>query len=417
MVLPLIDSGSQIVQFLQILSFLLFPLLIVFGPRLMVWQADRRLRDALSDIEDYHNTTLDLFKQGMKVTPEFEQRLDSMKNFQFSQPTSLDPSGMVDRLENVLDASEDKFQRFIEKHADTEDEEELANYNMAFKGVMGTQQIFKVLRHYRELINKTQNFQLVGIVNMMLPVYKELAESQKGAVRAFTDQAPTGDGIGPLVAAKLITEEPEKAAEHIIKSEEEIDGQKVHVLKSRGPGARLGKYGEALETVSDENDLEAIITVDAAGKLEGEETGKVNEGVGVMMGGAGVQKSRIEDIATEKDVPLEGVVIKQSPPEASKPMKREIYDAYKPAVQKVKDIVQEYDGEVAVIGVGNTCGVKNTRQETSGVHNKLQKYWKEYDQQEDDDVSYQGLMTMFGGGQAKTQLNRSKERMLWNTVR
>ena len=383
----------------------------------MVWQADRKLRDALAEIEDYHQKSTDLFTQGMNVTPEFEQRLDSMKNFQFSAPTGLDPAGMVDRLENVLDASEDKFQRFIEKHADTQDEEELADLNMAFKGVMGTQQIFKILRHYRELINKTQNFQLVGIVNMMLPIYKELAESQKGAVRAFTDRAPTGDGIGPLVAAKLITQEPEKAAKHIIKSEEEIDDQTVHVIKSRGPGARLGKYGEAVETVAEENDLEAIITVDAAGKFEGEETGKVNEGVGVMMGGPGVQKSRIEDVATNRDIPLEGLVIKQSPPEASKPMKREIYDAYKPAVEQVKQTISEYDGEVAVIGVGNTCGVKNTRQETSGVHNKLQKYWDEYEQQEDEDVSYQGLMAMFGGGQAKNQLEEEMGKALWRIPR
>ena len=139
-------------QFLQILSFLLFPILIVFGPRIMVWQADRKLRDALSDIEDYHNESLSLFKQNMEVTDGFEQRLDSMKNFQFSAPTTLDPAGMVDRLENVLDASENKFQRFVEKHANTEDKEELADLNMAFKGVMGTQQIFKVMRHFKELI-------------------------------------------------------------------------------------------------------------------------------------------------------------------------------------------------------------------------------------------------------------------------
>jgi len=352
----------------------------------------------------------------MNVGGNFEQRFESMKNFQFSPPTGLDPAGMVDRLENVLDASEDKFQRFVENHADTEDEEKLADLNMAFKGVMGTQQIFKVMRHYRELINKTQNFQLVGLINMMLPIYKELAEAQKGATRAFVDQAPTGDGIGPLVAAKLITEEPEEAAEHIIKSEEEINDQTVHVIKSRGPGARLGKYGEAVETVAEENDLEAIVTVDAAGKFEGEETGSVYEGVGVMMGGPGVQKSRIEDVATSRDIPLEGIVIKQSPPEASKPMKREIYDAYKPAVEKVKQTISEYDGEVAVIGVGNTCGVKNTRQETSGVHNKLQKYWDEYEEQEDDDVSYQGLMAMFGGGQAE-QIQEQLNQKMWKLPR
>lgn len=416
MVLPFMESGSQIVQILQILSFLLFPLLIVFGPRLMVWQADRKLRSVLSEIEDYHQTSVDLFTAEMNSGDGFQERFRSMKNFQFSAPTRLDPAGMVDRLENVLDASEDKFKRFIDNYSDTEDEEELADLNMAFKGVMGTHQIYKVLRHYRELINETKNFQLVGLINMMLPIYEELAESQKGATRAFMDQAPIGDAIGPLVAAKLITEEPEEVAENIIHSDEEIAGQTVHVIKSNGPGARLGKYGNAIDDLADENDLEAIITVDAAGKLEGEDTGTVNEGVGVMMGGPGVEKSKIEDAATSNDVPLEGIVIKQSAPEASKPMKKEIYDSWQEAVDKVKQVADEYDGEVAVVGVGNTCGVPNTRAETTGIHNKLKKYWEEYEQQEDDDVSYMGLMSIMPGGDAQN-LEKAKNSALWRLPR
>ncbi|MFB6099647.1 MAG: DUF1512 family protein, partial [Candidatus Nanohalobium sp.] len=217
-------------------------------------------------------------------------------------------------------------------------------------------------------------------------------------------------------AAKLITDEPEEVAENIMHSEEEIKGQKVHVIKSNGPGARLGKYGDAIDDLADENDLEAVITVDAAGKLEGEETGSVNEGIGVMMGGPGVEKSKIEDAATENDLPLEGVIIKQSAPEASKPMKKEIYESWSEAVEKVKQVIDEHEGEVAVVGVGNTCGIPNTRQETSGVHNKLQKYWKEYEEQEEDDVSYQGLMGMFPGGSAEEVQSRA-ESMLWRLPR
>jgi hypothetical protein len=416
MVLPLLDSGNQIVQILYILSFLLFPLLIVFGPRLMVWQADRKLRSVLAQVEEYHNTSLELFTSNMNQGEKFGQRLNSMKNFQFSAPTSLDPAGMVGRLENVLDASEEKFKRFINKYAETEDEERKADLNMAFKGVMGTHQIFKVLRHYRKLINETKNFQLVGLINMMLPIFEELAEAQKGATRAFVDQAPIGDAIGPLVAAKLITEEPEEKAENIMHSEEEIAGQKLHVLKSDGPGARLGKYGDALEDLAEENELEAIITVDAASKFEGEETGRVNEGIGVMMGGPGVEKSKIEEAAVDNDLPLEGVVIKQSAPEASKPMKKEIYDSWQEAVNKVKEVADEYEGDVAVVGVGNTCGIPNKRSETTGVHNKLQKYWEEYEQQDEEDVSYMGLMGMFPGGNSQ-ELEKVTDRLLWRLPR
>jgi len=106
---------------------------------------------------------------------------------------------------------------------------------MAFKGVMGTHQMKKIVEHFKEIINSTKNFQVVGLVQMMLPIYSELAESQKGATRAFSDKAPIGDAIGPMVAAKMITEEPEEISEDIVHSEEEIKDQSVHIVKSKGP--------------------------------------------------------------------------------------------------------------------------------------------------------------------------------------
>jgi len=42
-------------------------------------------------------------------------------------------------------------------------------------------------------------------------------------------------------------------------------------------------------------------------------------------------------------------------------MKKEIYESYKDAVEKTEEIIDEFDGDVAVIGVGNTCGVGNTK--------------------------------------------------------
>jgi hypothetical protein len=255
---------------------------------------------------------------------------------------------------------------------------------------------------------------------MMIPIYRELAESQKAATEAFVDEAPIGDSIGPLVAAKLIqdTEEPEEVAEDIIHAEEEYGNQTVHVLKSNGPGARLGKYGDALNTLVDEEDLEAIITVDAGAKFEGEETGSISEGVGVMMGGPGVEKSKIEEVATENDVPLEGVIIKQSAPEASKPMKKEIYESYKEAVTKAEEIANEFNGDVAVIGVGNTCGIGNTKDDVTGVHNRLRPYWEKYEEQEEeDDVSYMGLMGALPSGGEQAELQNLKSSVLWRLPR
>ena len=407
---------------IQTITTLLFFALIFFFPKIMLWQIDRKMRSVLDNLDAFRTDTEEMFRSKFvdSFSEDLEDKFESLKNTKFSQPTGLDPAGMVGKLEHVLDTSEDKFKRFIENNADTEDEDEMADLNMAFKGVMGTHQIYKVVRHFRKLVKGTQNIQLVGLIRMMLPVYEEIAESQKDATRAFLDQAPIGDAIGPLVAAKMITEEPEEISENIMHSEEEINEEKVHVIKSDGPGARLGKYGDAIDQLAEENDLEAIVTVDAALKLEGEETGTVSEGVGVMMGGPGVEKTKIEEAATEHDVPLEGVVIKQNAPEASKAMKKEIFDAYQNAVEKAQELASEYDGEVAIVGVGNTCGVGNTKDSTRGIHNRLRKYWKEYEQEEEEEVSYQGMMGILpGGGEAVQQdkLQNIRKSLIWGIVR
>ncbi len=411
------EMGSWFI-ILQTLSMLLFILFIFFFPKLMIWQADRKMRNTLIDLETFREDSKSMFlsKLSDKNDEKMRKKFETLRDFKMSPPTGIDPAGLVGKLEHVLDNSEDKFNRFVKRNADTEDEDELADLNMAFKGVMGTHQIYKVTRHYRQLITKTKNIQLVGLIQMMMPIYKELAESQREATRAFVDQAPIGDSIGPLVAAKLIQGEPEEVAEDVIYSEEEINGQKVHVVKSNGPGARLGKYGDAVDNLAEENNLEAIITVDAGAKFEGEETGSISEGVGVMMGGPGVEKTKIEEAATEHDVPLEGIVVKQSPSEASKPMKKSIYDSYKTALDKVEELVNEFDGEVAVVGVGNTCGVGNTRSDVSGVHNRLRKYWKEYEQQEDEEVSYIGLMGAMGGGN-QARLEEVRDKVIWRIPR
>lgn len=422
MFIPGLFGGTEnnLFMIIQTLFSLLFVVGIFFLPKLMIWQTDRKLRSTLVDLEAYRNDSEALFLD--KFTSELDEstrnKFDTLKDFKLSQPTGIDPAGLVGKMENVLDASENKFHRFIEGNADTDNEDEIADLNMAFKGVMGTHQIFKVMRHFRQLVSKTGNFQLIGLVQMMIPIYTELAESQKAATRAFVDQAPIGDTIGPLVAAKLIeSEEVEEVAEDVIHSEEEIGGQTAHVIKSKGPGARLGKYGDALENIAEENDLEAVITVDAGAKFEGEETGSISEGVGVMMGGPGVEKTKIEEVAVDHGIPLEGVVIKQSAPEASKPMKKEIYEAYKPAVDKAKELVNEFDGEVAVIGVGNTCGAGNTRSEVSGVHNRLRKYWEEYEEEDEEEVSYMGLMGALPNGGDQQALLEQKNELLWNLPR
>jgi hypothetical protein len=80
--------------------------------------------------------------------------------------------------------------------------------------------------------------------------------------------------------------------------------------------------------------------------------------------------------------------------------------------------LDEFNGPVAIIGVGNTCGVGNKREDTSSVKSKLQPYWEEYEEEEEEEVSYVGLMaTMGGGGENIQELRDDAYSSLWRSVR
>jgi hypothetical protein len=100
--------------------------------------------------------------------------------------------------------------------------------------------------------------------------------------------------------------------------------------------------------------------VDAALKLEGEESGSVAQGFGAAIGGIGTDRFQMEEIATKHKIPIYAIVVKQSIKEAITLMKKEIADAAEKVASQVHEIIKEntQSGQsVLVIGVGNTLGI------------------------------------------------------------
>ncbi len=377
---------------------------VIFFPRLMLFQVIYKMRKSVDKLEGNAADAEHMFLNGLSSRPseDMRQQVDPMKNMVVSPPTGIDPAGLVDKLERVLDVSDDKMERFVDDLAEKElDEEEKANVHMGFKGVYGTQQIYVMTRHFKELIESTNNLQLGSMMQMMLPLYEEIAESQKAATEAFMNGVPIGDSVGPLIAANFMTNESEEAAEDVIYTEEEVEDKDVLVLKSKGPGSRLGKYGDAIEDLAEEHDLAKIIFVDAGMRFEGEDTGKIVDGTGVLMGGPGVEKFKIEEVATDHGIPLEGFIVKQSGPQASRPMHSKIYSAVPEAVDRVREEIIDTDGDtVLLVGVGNTVGVANAKDQVDEIPDKLKEYWEDEDE---ESTSYFGLMKAFpmGGGDSQ----------------
>jgi hypothetical protein len=351
-----------------LLSFFFYP---IFGQRLQLINVlrdiDRKLFRLKLMRDDVRQRTISALKQaGTDLTDEeLEKRLDAILDYFYIPPESMDPAGVVYKLEHILEIGENRFEDQVAALVKTDDLHRVKTLTNLVEVARAMNLIYRIVRHYYLLGRKTSNYFLAIQVQMMMPMILELAEAYRQASFAFYNGQPIGDGAGVLVAAKLAREIKAVTVDESIKDTTvmlgEWEGRKVYIIRAKGPGGTVGRPGEAVKKVIEmEGRVDTVITIDAALKLEGEETGKIAEGAGVAIGGPGVDKFKIETIAKEKNVSIYAIAIFQSIAEAITPMRESISKATEQALEKVKEIIRKYvpeRGVVIVAGIGNTVGI------------------------------------------------------------
>jgi hypothetical protein len=148
----------------------------------------------------------------------------------------------------------------------------------------------------------------------------------------------------------------------MVAAEVEIEGRRAFVLKAEGPGGNVGKPGEAIRQIIEENQgsISMIIMIDAALKFEGERSGDISEGIGAAIGGIGTERYKIEEEAKRFKIPLYAVVVKESIQEAITPMKKEIAEVADEAIKRIKMLIKRKSNEgdsIIIAGIGNTIGI------------------------------------------------------------
>ncbi len=356
----------------QIVFSLLFFFLIIIYFRYSFFRIVGEMESVAETIEGYTKKAEDIIVEACREAGEgsdVREKIRRSFDFFLIPPVSLDPYGILKKLEHLLDLSEDKFNTIARKVAPDCDETTLATITSLIKGGVGLNSMAKLVRHYVEFIKKTNNFQLAMVFQMNIPMIKKIAKAQADGIKGIAQGKPIGDSVGPLVAARMMSSPVQEVARDVVASVENIRGHEVIVVKARGPGATLGKIGHAVEKLAKENNVGKIITVDAALKMEGEPTGKVVEGIGAAIGDPGPEKARIEETALRLGIPLEAIGIRMSIEEAIMPMIRDIYAAVPQAIRRVEEAIAETpeDKAVIVVGVGNSSGIGNNREDVKEV--------------------------------------------------
>lgn len=345
----------------------LFALIFFFNQRIQLWTYQRNVEKAAVKLEILakrgRERLLEVVKQLGGGGEEKVKAIDNFLEFFAIEPVDKDPYGVLRRLEHILNLRKDRIRSFVT--GITRDASKVQQYNLegVMEAAIALNYIFRVVRHYLILGKKTRSLFILMQLDMQMPLIMKMAEAYFNALKAFSKGEPIGDGLGPLVAAKLMHGKEKKyVAEEVVASEFNLDGRRVIVLKAEGPGSSVGKPGEAVARLVEQHGgkIARIIMVDAASKLEGEKTGDVVEGVGAAIGDPGPEKYKIEEAAVKWGIPIDAIIVKMGLDEALSTMKKEIVDAADEVVERIKKIVAERvkEGEVVIVaGIGNTIGI------------------------------------------------------------
>jgi len=364
--------------FSVVIYLIFFMLFFLVYPRFMLTQIMWKLERVAADMEEMSAKTKKYLMKQVSVTPDKKTR-DSINNFFeffFIPPASLDPMGSVKRLDHLLKSQKNRFRYFVNSVIPKKSVDEKANLTMGLAAGISLYDLTKIVRHFVELAKKTKSIQIAYIVQMQMPLIETMAKSLYKGTIALSRGDPIGDSVGPYVAAQMIGDKKTvEVEEDVVMAKVNVNGRNVFILKAHGPGGRIGYPGKAVANIIKKGKIRKVITVDAAAKLEGEKTGLVAEGVGVAMGGPGVERSYIEDTVTHKDIPLDSVIIKMSQEEAITGMRKAIKDAVPQAIEAVKrSIEMEPKGSnLVLVGVGNTSGVGDNKKQIGGVADWVEK--------------------------------------------
>jgi len=362
------DFGTDTLLAWMIILILFSMIYVLLAPQMMGmqgWMFLRQTKKAVRELEEWamqsRRIALKSISRYGRPRRDIAKELDNFLEFFAIEPVSDDPVGVLNRLEHILDVRKKRFEGIVKHLAPKSDPDEAANLEMTLEGAIASYTLFRIVRHLIMMAEKTKSMQLAMLLQMQMPILKEYAKAYLDATETFSKGKPIGDGFGAMVATKLAGKakwrEPVKDT---VYAETEIEGRRVFVIKAKGPGGRVGKPGEIIKRLCKRRKIDRIIMVDAALKLEGEKSGQIIEGVGAAIGGPGVEKYKVEEIATKRKIPVDAVVAKEGFKEAIGPLDRRIAKAVDAAVERVKKAIRERTKKgdsVIVAGIGNTIGI------------------------------------------------------------
>ncbi len=368
--------GGEPNEFSWIINLAFFAFIMLFslyGQKIQMWQWLKQIESGLLELKrmflESRQTAIDTFKGFGRSEDEVAGDLDRWLDYFTIMPVDLDPAGVIQRLDHLLDERRDRFEEFVGDLAPDADGKMRQNLENTLEVTQVMNLIFRVVRHYYILGKKYGSQIMIMQIQMQLPELLRIAEAYFQAMGAFSVGKPIGDGIGPLIVTKFARQYGAAKESYVDGLAREVgyypvdvEGRTLFAVRATGPGGTVGKPGLAIENLVKQNngDISRIITIDAALKLEGEELGRVSEGTGAAIGDPGPEKYAIEEVARKNSIPLEALVVKEDEKAAVGIMQKELLNAIPEALERIKTAIMKRTKKgdrVILAGIGNTIGI------------------------------------------------------------
>ena len=366
----------------DIISFVLFIVLIFFFPKIMLYQILSLLNSKVASYEEMTTKAQKIIlkkidKKTKLTNKQLKASIDRVMETFVVEPDTIDPNGIAKKIRYITNRHDKKLDLFVDDITKGFSKEYKKNLSASITHTIGLYQVTKIIKHYIELVKQTKNFQIGMILQMQLPFIDKEMKALYSSIPALINNIPVGDCIGPLYAANIIGDsKTEEITEGTVVAKKKIKGKEIFILKADGPGANLGNIDEAIKKIVAKNKIDKIITIDASGALESEKTGSVAEGVGFAMGPRGAERFFAETFLTNKNIPVDGVIVKMKPEQALMPMKKEIKEALPLVDEAVWRSMKEVKKKVIIVGVGLTVGVGNNKKAAEIAEKKIDDYNK-----------------------------------------
>ncbi len=363
---PFFPTGGESQWWIYLLWIIPLFIFMLYGQRIQMFIVMQDVAKSLNKLKGMQDKSKEEAISYIKsINPNITnlERLDALMEYFTITPVNIDPYGIVDKIQHLIRLRDDRIKAEIRALAPQADEITASRLENVVEVATALHMLYKVVRHFYLMGKKSSSMFFIVQLQMIMPLIMQSAEALNKAIPALKNGQPIGDGIGPMIAGRLILDKEKiLIAKDTIMSQYEYNNRRLYVVKAKGPGGTVGEPHTALHRLVNEMGvrIDMVIMIDAALKLEGEKTGEVAEGVGAAIGGIGVERFRIEEVATKYNIPLYAVIIKQSILEAITTMRKEIAEAADKASSKVFKIIDEYSNQgdnILIIGVGNTLGV------------------------------------------------------------